>query len=49
MKKPSTTQAKANSSKGGKVGGVSRAAKLTPQQRSAIASKGAAAKHAKGK
>lgn len=49
MKKPSTTQAKANSSKGGKKGGVSRATKLSPQQRSAIAKQGAEAKHAKGK
>lgn len=49
MKKPSTTQRKANSSKGGKIGGVSRATKLTPQERSAIAKQGAEAKHRKGK
>jgi len=48
----STSQAKDMGSKGGKVGGRARATKLSTQQRSAIASKGAAAKnkkHSRGK
>jgi hypothetical protein len=49
MKKPASAQQKLNSSKGGKTGGAKRAASLTPQQRSSIAAKGAAAKNAKGK
>jgi hypothetical protein len=42
------SQAKDMGSKGGKVGGKARAQKLTTQQRSAIARKGAEAKNRKG-
>lgn len=42
-----TSQAKDMGSRGGKVGGKARANKLTTQQRSAIASKGAIAKNKK--
>ena len=40
---------KIGGSKGGKIGGPARAAKLTPEQRSAIAKKAAAARWGKGK
>lgn len=44
-----STQAKDMGSKGGKSGGPARAKKLTTQQRSEIARKGAVAKNAKHK
>lgn len=45
----STSQAKDMGSKGGKVGGRARAVKLSTQQRSEIARKGAIAKNKKAK
>ena len=51
MKKPDspgarqTSSQKSTAAKGGKAGGPARANKLTKQQRSSIASKGAAAKN----
>jgi hypothetical protein len=47
--KSGTSQAKDMGSKGGKSGGPARARKLTTQQRSEIARKGAVAKNAKKK
>jgi hypothetical protein len=46
-KTSATSNAKSTGSAGGKVGGPSRAAKLTPTQRSEIAKKGGKAKNNK--
>jgi len=49
MGKSEKSQSSDIGKKGGKSGGPARAAKLTAQQRSEIARKGAAAKNNKGK